>query len=383
MTAPATPIYLDNAATTRADPRVVEAVVRCLREDYGNASSLHRLGISAGQALAAARAQVAAAVEATPAEVVFTSGGTEANGLAVLGAAGAARGRHAVASAVEHPSVLGSLELLEEQGWEVTLVPVDAEGRVDPGTFVAAVRSDTAVAALMLVQNEVGAIQPVAEVGARLRRAGSRCVFHVDAVQGLGKLPLSLRDLACDTLALSAHKVHGPKGVGALVVRAGVRLRPLIGGGSQERGVRPGTENVPGCAGFGVAAALAVAELAAAVPRLTELRDRLVARVLEGEPGARLVGPPPGPRRACYSATLAFPKVPAEPLLHALEARGVYVSSGSACASRQRGRSHVLVAMRLPDDLETIRVTLSRETTAAEIDAAVAAILAGVREIRS
>ncbi|MBI5479824.1 MAG: cysteine desulfurase [Deltaproteobacteria bacterium] len=383
MAGPATHIYLDNAATTRTDPRVVEAVVRCLREDYGNASSLHRLGIAAEQALTAARAQVAAAIEATPVEIVFTSGGTEANGLAVLGAAGAARGRHAVASAVEHPSVLGSLKLLEEQGWEVTLVPVDADGRVDAEAVVAAVRGDTAVAARMLVQNEIGAVEPVAEVGALLRRAGSRCVFHVDAVQGLGKLPLSVRDLACDTLAVSAHKVHGPKGTGALYVRKGVRLRPLVGGGKQERGVRPGTENVPGCAGFGVAAALARAELPAAAARMAALRDRLVERVLAVEAGARLVGPPPGAHRACYSATLAFPRVPAEALLHALEARGVYVSSGSACASRQRGRSHVLRAIGLADHLETIRVTLSRETSEAEIDAAATAILAALGEIRA
>ena len=376
-------IYLDNAATTRADPRVVEAVVRCLREDYGNASSLHRLGIGAEQALATARSQVAAAVEASPDEILFTSGGTEANGLALLGAAGAARGRHAVASAVEHPSVLGSLKLLEEQGWEVTLVPVDAGGRVDPAAFAAAVRPDTAVAALMLVQNEVGAVEPVAEVGALLRRAGARCVFHVDAVQGLGKLPLSVRDLGCDTLALSAHKVHGPKGAGALFVRKGVRLRPRVGGGRQERGLRPGTENVPGCAGFGVAAALAQAGLQEATARMAALRDHLVERVLGGDAGARLVGPPPGPHRACYSATLAFPRVPAEALLHALEARGVFVSSGSACASRQRGRSHVLRAIGLPDHLEAIRATLSRETTAAEVDEAAAAMLAAVREIRA
>jgi cysteine desulfurase len=382
MAGPATDIYLDNAATTRADQRVVEAVVRCLREDYGNPSSLHRLGIAAERALATARGQVAAAVEASPDEIVFTSGGTEANGLAVLGAAGAARGRHAVASAVEHPAVLGSLKLLEEQGWEVTLVPVDAEGLVDPAVFAAAVRSDTAVAALMLVQNEVGAIEPVAEVGALLRRAGARCVLHVDAVQGLGKLPLSVRDLHCDTLALSAHKVHGPKGTGALYVRKGVRLRPLIGGGSQERGVRPGTENVAGCAGFGVAAALAVAEMPTAAPRMAAQRDRLVTRVLASLAGARLVGPPPGARRACNSATRAFPRVPAEALLHALEARGVFVSSGSACASRQRGRSHVLRAIGLPDHLETIRVTLSRETTDPEVDTAAAAILAAVEEIR-
>jgi cysteine desulfurase len=383
MAGPAAHIYLDNAATTRADPRVVEVVVRCLREDYGNASSLHRVGIAAEQALTTARAQVAAAVEATPGEIVFTSGGTEANGLALLGAAGASRGRHAVASAVEHPSVLGGLKLLEEQGWEVTLVPVDAEGRVDPATFAAAVRSDTAVAALMLVQNEIGTVEPVAEVGALLRRAGSRCLFHVDAVQGLGKLPLSVRDLGCDTLSLSAHKVHGPKGVGALYVRQGVRLRPLIGGGKQERGLRPGTENVPGCAGFGVAAALARAELPATMTRMATLRDRLVEHVLGGDAGARLVGPPRGADRACYSATFAFPRVPAEALLHALEARGVYVSSGSACASRQRGRSHVLRAIGLPDNLETIRVTLSRETTEPEIGAAASAILASVEEIRA
>jgi cysteine desulfurase len=376
-------IYLDNAATTRARPEVVEAVVRCLREDYGNASSLHRLGLAASRALEGARAQVAAVIEATPSEVVFTSGGTEANALALLGAARAARGGHAVASAVEHPSVLRTLELLAAQGYEISLVPVDGEGRVDPEAFAAAVRPDTAVATLMLVQNEVGTIEPVAEVAALLARRPRRVHLHVDGVQALGKLPLAVRDLGCDSLALSGHKIHGPKGVGALWLRNGARLKPLVGGGAQERGLRPGTENVPGCAGFGVAATLAQRELGAAAPRMAALRDRFVAAVEAADLGARLCGPPSGPRRACYSAALAFPQVPAEALLHALEARGVYVSSGSACASRQRGRSHVLRAIGLPDHLEAIRVTLSRETTAAEIETAAAAVVAAVKELRA
>ncbi|HEY3353651.1 MAG TPA: cysteine desulfurase family protein [Polyangia bacterium] len=374
-------IYLDNAAPTRVDARVVEVMVRHLRDDYGNASSLHRLGIAADQALATARAALARALEAAPAEIVFTSGGTEANALALLGAAGTARGRHVVASAVEHPSVLRSLELLRGAGFEVTLVPVDGEGRVDPEAFVAATRPDTAVAALMLVQNEIGTVEPAGAVGALLRRAGRACVFHVDAVQALGKLPLSVRELGCDTLAVSAHKIHGPKGAGALYVRPGVRLRPLVGGGSQERGLRPGTENVPAVAGFGAAVELAGAGLPAATAAMAALRDRLIAAVLAGDRRARLVGPPPGPGRACNSVALAFPDIPAEVLLHTLEARGVYVSSGSACASRQRGRSHVLTAIGLPDRLETVRLTLSRETTAGEIDYAAAALLEAAREV--
>jgi cysteine desulfurase len=380
---PASPvIYLDNAATTRADPRVVAVMVRYLGEEYGNPSSLHRLGIAAEQALATARAEVARAIEAAPADIVFTSGGTEADALALLGAARAGRGRHVVASAVEHPAVLRSLELCAEAGYEVTLVPVDAAGRVDPDAFVAATRPDTAVAALMLVQNEIGTVEPVAAVSRLLRRAGRGCVFHVDAVQALGKLPISVRELGCDTLALSAHKIHGPKGAGALWVRPGVRLKPLVGGGKQERALRPGTENVPAIAGFGAAVRLAAAALPEAVPAMAALRDRFIAAVLAGGAGARLVGPPPGPERACNSVSLAFAGAPAEVLLHALEARGVFVSSGAACAARQRARSHVLRAIGLPDRLETVRVTLSRETTAAEIDAASAALLEAVSEVR-
>jgi cysteine desulfurase len=381
MSAPGPAIYLDNAATTRVDARVAAVVARHLTEEFGNASSLHRLGIAAAGALAAAREAVAGALEAAPAEIVFTSGGTEANALAVLGAAGAARGRHVVASAVEHPAVLRSLELLRAAGHEISLAPVGADGRVDPDAFVALVRPDAAVAALMLVQNEVGAVEPVAEVAARLRRAGRCCVFHVDAVQALGKLPVSVRELGCDTLAVSAHKVHGPKGAGALYVRRGVRLRPLMGGGGQEQGLRPGTENVPALAGFGLAVRLAEAARPDAAPAMAALRDRLVADVLAGAPGAVLVGPPPGPARVCNSACLAFPGLPAEVLLHALEARGVFVSSGSACASRQRGRSHVLAAIGLRPELETVRLTLSRETTADEIAAATAALLAAIREV--
>jgi cysteine desulfurase len=381
MTTDRAAIYLDNAATTRVDPGVVEVMVRHLSDAFGNASSLHRMGLAAEQALTTARATIAGALEAEPAEIVFTSGGTEANALAVIGAATAARGRHLVASAVEHPAVLGSLELLRDRGFELTLVPVDGDGRVDPAAFAAAVRPDTALAALMLVQNEIGTVEPVAETAALLRRTGHRCVFHVDAVQALGKLPVSIRDLGCDTLAISAHKIHGPKGAGALFVRRGLLLRPLYGGGKQERGLRPGTENVPALAGFGHAVALAERARPAAATRMAAQGARLVAHLLAAVPGARLVGPPLGPTRVCNSVTLALPGMPAEVLVHALEARGVFVSSGSACASRQRGRSHVLDAIRLPANLETVRLTVARTTTDAEVEAAAEVLVAAVREL--
>jgi len=253
---------------------------------------------------------------------------------------------------------------------------------VDPEAFVAAIRGDTVLAAVMLVQNEIGSVEPVAEIGRRLRDKGASCLFHVDAVQALGKMPLSVGEIGCDTMALSGHKIHGPKGVGALYVREGVRLGPLYGGGKQERGLRPGTENVPGCVGFGIAAELATHDLEHTVRRMTELRDRLIQGVLACDLGATLLGPPPKGARCATFATFAFPHIPAEVLVHALEARGVYVSSGSACGSRRKTRSHVLDAIHVPRHMEAIRMTLSRETLPEDVEIAVEALREAVREIR-
>jgi cysteine desulfurase len=307
----------------------------------------------------------------------LTSGGTEADALAVIGAAAASRGRHLVVSSLEHPAVLRSAEQLAARGFTLTQVPARPDGTIAPEAVVGALRPDTAVVAVMLVNNELGTVQPVAAIARALRAAGFRGHLHSDAVQAAGFLKVDVASLGADSVALSAHKLHGPKGVGALWVRPGARLEPLWDGGRQEKGLRSGTENVPGAVGFGKAAALARATDAAGVARL---RDRLEAEIATALPSARPTVPP-GTPRAPHVASLTLPGLPAEPILHALEARGVYVSAGSACASRTRGPSHVLKAIGLPDDVAVLRFSLSRQTRAEDLAPAVAALVAAVAEV--
>jgi cysteine desulfurase len=365
-------IYLDNAATTRVAPEVASAIAACLTEDFGNPSSAHRVGIAAAGRIKAARLALLAALGdegGRLGDVVWTSGGTEADALGVAGAARAraGRGRHVVVPAIEHPAVLETAKLLLAEGFEITTVPVGASGVVSPADVLGAVTPKTVVVACMLVNNELGTIQPVAEIA---RGLAGRAHLHCDAVQALGKIPVDAGALAADSVAVSAHKLHGPKGAGALWLRRGARVNPLWAGGGQQQGVRSGTENVPGIVGLATAAARI--ELGGAA-RLGALRDRLVDAVIAGVPGARANAA--GAPRVPQIASLAFPKKPAEPLLHALEARGVYVSAGAACASKAHGPSHVLKAIGLPDDVGTLRVSLSRETTDADVDAAIRAIV--------
>ncbi|HEY2730843.1 MAG TPA: cysteine desulfurase family protein [Polyangia bacterium] len=381
-------VYLDNAASTRPAPEVLAATRAVEEAFFANPASAHGLGAAAARALEAARAEVASALGAETAEIVFTGGGTEANALGLLGAARAARGRHLVVSGLEHPAVARTAERLAAEGYELSVIAPTPAGVVRAADVVAAIRPDTAVVALMLVNNELGTLQPVAEVAQELAAAPARGPrrphLHVDAVQAFGLLRVRPRALGADTLALSAHKVHGPKGVGALWVRAGARLEPLWDGGKQERGLRSGTENVPGCVGLGRAAALAVAAQDAGAPAQIEReRDRLerecLAAVSALIPGARLTVT--GAPRAPHIASLALPGFPAEPLLHALEARDVYASAGSACASRTRGPSAVLKAIGVDDRTAVLRFSLARTTTPDDVDAAVDALRAAVLEI--
>jgi cysteine desulfurase len=375
-------IYLDNAATSRPFPEAVEAVGRALEHGYGNPSSRHGLGLAASLLVEAARATLARAIGAEAREIVFTGGGSEANNLALKGAAWAyARaGRHLVVSAVEHPSVLEAARwLADEADLAVTFVPVGRDGRVDPLAVAAAADERTVLVSLMHVNNEVGSVQPVGEVGRRLRalratsgRRKGLPLFHVDAVQSLGRLPIDVRSWGADLLTVSAHKVHGPKGVGALFVRHGVRLTPLVHGGGHEAGRRSGTENVPGIAGFGAALArLGGLDLAANARRLSELRRRFIAAVSGGE--VVVNGPEDETAVAGHIISLSFPGIPAEVLQHHLEERGVFVSTGSACSSHYQERaSHVLVAMECPPAVvaSAIRVSLSPLAAADEILAA-------------
>jgi cysteine desulfurase len=373
-------IYLDNAASTRPAEEILAAMAEAARDLYANPSAAHPAGAAAARALEAARTEVAAALDAEPEELVFTSGGTEADAMGVLGAARAARGRHLVVTAFEHPAVMRAVDGLVAEGFTVDRIAPSPAGLVPAQAVLAAVRPDTALVAVMLVQNELGTVQPVTEVARGLAQLPRRPHLHVDAVQAFGLMRLRPRALGADTLALSAHKLHGPRGAGALWIRPGARLQPLWVAGGQERGRRGGTENLPAAVGFGRAARLARRALdAGAAEAVAALRDRLEGAALAAVAGARPTVT--GAERAPHIASLAFPGLPAEPLLHALEARGVMASAGSACASRVAGPSPALKAIGVDDRTGVLRFSLSRETTAAQVDAAVTALSDAAREV--
>jgi cysteine desulfurase len=379
-------IYLDNAAATAPAPDVLAAMLGAARDLYANPASAHLAGAAAARALASARAEVAAALEVEPAELLFTSGGTEADALGVLGAARAARGRHLVVSALEHPAVMRAVDALIADGYTSTIVGPATDGVVRADDVAAAVTSETALVAVMLVNNELGTVQPISDLARRLGALprGRRPHLHVDAVQAFGLLRLRPRALGADSIALSAHKLHGPRGAGALWVRPGARVAPLWIGGGQERGLRGGTENLPALVGFGRAATLAQIALdGGAAEAVARRRDAFEAAALRA---ARAIVPHARPTvagapRAPHIASLAFPGLPAEPLLHALEARGVLASAGSACASRTAGPSPALKAIGVDDQTGVLRFSLSRDTTDAELDAAVTALAGAVTEI--
>ena len=373
-------VYLDHAATTPVDPRVLQAMMPFFSEHPGNASSLHAFGQEARRAVDQARAEVAAAVGARPAEVVFTSGATESDNLAVLGVAFASRGRHILTSAIEHHAVLEACHVLEAQGYAVTRVPVDARGVVDPDDVRRALRPDTVLVSVMAANNEIGTLQPVAEIG-RLTRE-RQIPFHSDATQLVGAMPVDVDELGVDLLSLSAHKRYGPKGVGALYVRPGVPLMPLQRGGSHERGRRGGTENVPGIVGLGAALRIAVREMAEEHRRVTALRDRLMRGAL-ALPGAQLNGDPG--RRLANNVNLSFDGTDSQSLVMGLDLHGVAASAGSACSSGSMEPSHVLVALGLPPQraASAVRLTLGRYTTAAEISYALGALRDVVDRLRA
>ena len=378
-------IYLDNAATTAPDPAVVQAVLRALTEEYGNPSSLHRRGLGAERLVTGAREIVARTLGVSPEEIVFTSGGTESNALALRGIASRFPGRHLVTTAIEHSSVLTPLRRLAADGYELTVLPVDPAGRVTSEQVAEALRPDTVLVSVMAVNNEIGTIQPLSAIGALLRRhsAGGRAVvFHVDAVQAWGKIALSPREWSVDLMSLSAHKVHGPKGIGALYIRRGLDVTPLLGGGEQERGVRPGTENVPGIVGLGEAARLILDAGDGAADRMRALRDRLRAGV--GGIGDVTVNTPED-GAAPHILNVSFAGVRGETLLHRLEMDGIYTSTGSACHAHDPTPSHVLLAIGLTPELagSSLRFSLSRATTPEQIDAAIAAVARAVAELRT
>lgn len=376
-------IYLDNSATTKPYPEAVQAMVEMMESTYGNPSSLHRKGLLAEKEIDKARDRVAKALGVKKGEVVFTSGGTEANNLALFGAARqyASRGKHIITTQIEHACVHDSLKELEERGYEVTYLPVSADGLVDAEDVKKAWREDTILVSVMYVNNETGAIQPIERIGAFLKDK-RKTLLHVDAVQALGKIPLKIKEAGIDLLAVSGHKVHGPKGVGALYVRDGVQLAPLLYGGGQERGVRSGTENAPGIVGFGVAAEKAVKEMAQGSRHMSGLRDLLIER-LEAEFADAKVNTPKT-HAAPHVVNVSFPGVRGEVLIHTLETNGVYVSTGSACSSKEKIYSRVLKALGLSEKyLEGgIRISLSSSTTREEVEAAIGHLKTAVEDLR-
>ena len=358
--------YLDNSATTPLCPEAAEAMQEAVGRFWGNPSSLHRFGLEAERLLARCRADVAASLRCSPAEIVFTSGGTESNNLALFGAATALkrRGRRIVTSAVEHSSIAESAAELQNRGYDVVYLGVDGQGRVSEQELMRLITKDTILVSLMAVNNEVGAVQPIDAVRRVLRQTNAPALIHCDAVQAYGKLPVNPQRLGVDLLTVSAHKIHGPKGAGALFVRRGVRISPILFGGSQEQKLRPGTEAVPALAGF-AAAARAIPDLQQSLQYVTGLRDRLVQGLASME-GVKLNSPPDA---LPYLTNISLPGLQSETMLNFLSERGVYVSSGSACAKGKKSR--VLRAMALSDQdiAGALRISLSRFTTWEEIDA--------------
>jgi cysteine desulfurase len=374
--------YFDHNATTPVDPEVLETAMSCLGQVYGNASSIHHFGQAAKQKLEAARRQVAALIQANPAEVVFTSGGTESDNLAVLGvvrAAGCQRA-HLIVSAIEHPAVLAAAAQLEREGAAVTRLPVDAGGTVDPTDVRRALRPETALVSLMHANNELGTIQPIAEIARITREAG--VPLHVDGVQALGKVPVDVNALGVDLYSMSGHKLYAPKGVGALYVRKGTKLAPTAFGGHHERDRRPGTENVPGIAALGTAAELAGRTLAAESERLASLRDRLETGVLDRISGTGVNGARAD--RTPNTSNIYFDAIDGEAMVIALDLRGFAVSTGSACSSGAITPSHVLTAVGLSADRarSSLRFSLGRSNTAEQVDALVDALEASVSHLR-
>ena len=377
-------IYFDHNATTPVDPAVLDVVVRVLRDEFGNASSVHHFGQRAKGVLDDARSAVAALVGGEPSEVVFTSGGTEADNFALRGVAEALEptGRkHLIATTIEHEAVLVTLKALARRGWTVTLLPVGTSGIVSPEALQAAITPSTALVSVMHANNEIGTIQPIAEL-ARIAHA-TGALFHTDAVQSAGKIPVNVRELGVDLLSLSAHKFYGPKGVGALWIKRGTRVNAILTGGKHERSRRAGTENVAGIAGLGAAAQLVVSKLPAETARLVALRNKIEEAVLVTVPGTAVNGD--RERRVPNTTNISFEGIEAESLLIALDLEGIAVSTGSACSSGTLEPSHVLRAMGLSSHRtqNSIRISLGAVNTDAEANAFIHKLPTVVAKLRT
>ena len=377
------PIYMDYAATTPTDKRVIEAMLPYFGEVYGNPSSLHAFGQEAKAAVEEAREKIASHLGAEPAEIVFTSGGTESDNFAIKGVAYANRkkGDQIITSAIEHPAVLETCRFLEKEGFRVTTLPVDGEGLVDPAAVADAITDKTILISIMHANNEIGTIQPIAEIGALARERG--VCFHTDAVQSFAQLPFTVDELHVDLLSATAHKLYGPKGAGLLYIRKGTRITPFMHGGEQERGRRSSTLNVPGIVGFGKAVELTGASLTEEAARLTAMRDRFIRGLFDRLDGIRLNGHPT--RRLPNNINLSAEHVEGEGMILSLDMLGIACSTGSACSSSSVETSHVLTAIGLSKEFShgSLRFSLGRYTKESDIDTVLETLPQVVGRLRS
>lgn len=376
-------IYMDHSATSPVDPEVFEAMKPYFQEEFGNASTLYKLGRDSKGAMENARARVASLIGAEPKDVIFTSGGTESDNIAIKGTAYKLKnkGRHIITSNIEHPAVHETCKYLEKNGFEVTYVPVGTDGLLKASDVEAAIRDDTILITVMHANNEIGTIQPIAEIGKIAHERG--ILFHTDAVQSVGKIPVDVNALNVDMLSISSHKLYGPKGIGALYIKKGVRLEPLLHGGGHERGLRPGTENVPAIVGFGNACQLAEENLEEESARLTRLRDKLVDAVLKQNEEAYLNGD--REKRLPGNANFRFTGIEGESLILHLDSKGIAASTGSACSSAKLEPSQVLMAIGL-EEVEahgSLRISLGRENTEEDIDHLITSIKEVVDTLRN
>lgn len=362
--------YFDNSATTRVLDSVKDIVVKTMTEDYGNPAAKHRKGMEAEQYIREARKIIADSMKVQEKEILFTSGGSESNNMALIGTAWANQraGKHIISTAIEHPSVYNPLGVLEELGFEVTILPVDHDGHISLKELEEAIRSDTILVSTMYVNNEVGAVEPVEEISRVIKAKNPSALYHVDAIQAYGKYVIRPKKQGIDLLSVSSHKIHGPKGVGFLYIRSGVKIKPLIYGGGQQAGMRSGTENVPGVAGFGAAVKEMYTDHAEKIQKLIGLKDYMSDRL--GEIEGTVINSKKGEASAPQIVSVSFEGVRSEVLLHALEDKGIYVSSGSACSSNHPGISGTLkgigVAQKLLDS--TIRISFGIFNTKEEVD---------------
>lgn len=362
--------YFDNSATTQVFDCVKEAVVNAMTVDYGNAAARHMKGVEAENIIKEARREIAASLKVQEKEILFTSGGTESNNLALIGTALANKraGKHLITSAVEHPSIYNTMSWLEEQGFEVTYLPVDSNGCISLKELEDAMRQDTILVSVMYVNNEIGAVEPVEEISRRIKTKNPKTYFHVDAIQAYGKYQIRPKKQGIDLLSVSGHKIHGPKGIGFIYIDEKVKIRPIIYGGGQQKGMRAGTENVPGCAGLGAAVKEIYRDHEAHVEKLYSMRERLIAGLKEME--GVVINGREDRQNAPQIVNAAFEGVKSEVLLHTLEERGIYVSSGSACSSSHPGVSGTLKAIGVKKELQdsALRFSFGAFNTEEEID---------------